>query len=148
MVDQGPKDNRARFTRELGGTTTATASRTALWTALLTALLSASLACKTDRSEQEPPSGADKPGSEQPEKGTAGTPADKAKSKTAESKPAVSTPRERHSYYTRGVHNRVGCVPPQKCIAKRQPGQPSDPQFPPYWTSEWTMYRVYDNYEK
>lgn len=61
---------------------------------------------------------------------------------------AEETPRERHQYYTRGVHNDVGCDPPERCIAKRAPGQPSDPLYPAYWTSEWTMYRVFDGYKE
>lgn len=58
------------------------------------------------------------------------------------------TPRERHQYFTRGVHNEVDCVPEQKCIARRLPGEPSDPLYPQYWTSEWTMYRVFNDYKE
>ncbi|MDC3379025.1 hypothetical protein OAX78_01925 [Planctomycetota bacterium] len=49
---------------------------------------------------------------------------------------------------TYGVHN-----PPEysKCahpdgVYPRTPDEPSDPQFPPYFTAKWTMYRVFKNY--
>jgi hypothetical protein len=54
----------------------------------------------------------------------------------------------RHLYFTQGVHNEVGCKPPSVCIAERKPGEPSDPQYPKWWTSEWTMYRVFQSYDK
>ena len=56
-------------------------------------------------------------------------------------------PASRHLYYSRGVHNDYLCVPEERCIARREPGEPSDPHFPPYWTSGWTMYRVFNNFE-
>ncbi|HVK54528.1 MAG TPA: hypothetical protein VM532_05800 [Burkholderiales bacterium] len=55
---------------------------------------------------------------------------------------------ERHVYYTGGVHNDKGCKPPQKCIYKRKAGEPIDPILPIWWTSDWTMYRVFKNYDK
>ena len=54
----------------------------------------------------------------------------------------------RHTYYTGGTHNDKGCKPPQKCVYTRAPGEPTDPQFPKWWTSRWTMYRVFSNYDK
>lgn len=70
------------------------------------------------------------------------------KTKAAASAKAQDDPASRHLYYTNGVHNDIGCTPPSKCIAKRKPGEPSDPQYPAWWTSEWTMYRVFKNYKK
>jgi hypothetical protein len=64
------------------------------------------------------------------------------------SKAKADDPAARHLYYTGGVHNDLGCRPPAKCTYERSPGQPSDPQYPAWWTSEWTMYRVFKNYEK
>lgn len=61
---------------------------------------------------------------------------------------ADTTASERHTYYTGGVHNDKGCQPPQRCIHTRKPGEPSDPLFPKWWTSEWTMYRVFANQDK
>jgi hypothetical protein len=52
-------------------------------------------------------------------------------------------------YATYGVHNdshRKDCADPKTCIYTRSAGEPTDPQFPPYWTSHWAMYRVYNNY--
>ena len=53
-------------------------------------------------------------------------------------------------YSTYGVHNPPGaspCVPPT-CVYRRTRGQPADPQYPPFWQSRWTMYRVYNNYQR
>src|ERR1700739_2959555 len=51
-------------------------------------------------------------------------------------------------YFTNGVHNTLGCNEQNgNCIAKRNPGEPSDPFFPAFWISNWTMYRVMHNYE-
>jgi hypothetical protein len=57
-------------------------------------------------------------------------------------------PASRHLYNTGGVHNDVGCNPPSKCIYKRAAGEPTDPLYPAWWSSEWTMYRVFQNYDK
>lgn len=54
----------------------------------------------------------------------------------------------RHVYATSGVHNDKGCMPPEKCIAARKPGEPTDPQYPPWWSSDWTMYRVFSSFDK
>lgn len=58
------------------------------------------------------------------------------------------TPAQRHTYYTGGVHNDEGCVPASRCIYPRKPGEPSDPLYPKWWTSGWTMYRVFANYDQ
>jgi len=51
-------------------------------------------------------------------------------------------------YFTNGVHNTLGCNEENgNCIAKRKAGEPSDPFFPAFWISNWTMYRVMHNYE-
>jgi hypothetical protein len=62
--------------------------------------------------------------------------------------PKDKTASARHTYYTGGVHNDKGCKPPSKCIYPRKAGEPSDPLYPKWWTSEWTMYRVFNNYDK
>ncbi|MBX8600791.1 hypothetical protein K5D40_00870 [Pseudomonas cichorii] len=53
-------------------------------------------------------------------------------------------------YPTMGVHNTAGCNEKNgNCIAKRNPTDPSDPFFPAFWVSDWTMYRVTtDSYKK
>ena len=56
--------------------------------------------------------------------------------------------RLRHTYYTGGVHNEKWCLPPFNCTYPRSPGQPSNPLFPKWWVSDWTMYRVFKNYEQ
>ena len=61
---------------------------------------------------------------------------------------AAQTPAERHTYYTGGVHNSLGCLPPSRCIYPRKPGEPSDPLYPKWWVSTWSMYRVFANYDK
>ncbi|WP_421548928.1 hypothetical protein [Pseudomonas sp. QD4] len=51
-------------------------------------------------------------------------------------------------YFTNGVHNTLGCNAKNgNCIAPRAPTDPSDPFFPAYWISDWTMYRVMTNYQ-
>ena len=62
--------------------------------------------------------------------------------------PADSAASARHTYYSGGVHNDKGCLPPQTCIHRRKPGEPSDPHYPQWWTSKWTMYRVFSNYDR
>lgn len=54
----------------------------------------------------------------------------------------------RHTYFTSGVHNDAGCAPPEKCIYPRQPGEPTDPIYPVWWSSDWIMYRVFRNYDQ
>jgi len=53
----------------------------------------------------------------------------------------------RHVYFTSGVHNDKGCHPAERCVAKRQRGEPVDPLFPKWWSSDWTMYRVFNGYD-
>jgi hypothetical protein len=65
--------------------------------------------------------------------------------------PGASTPASAADddvYATYGVHNDSNsedCATPSTCAYVRGPGQPTDPLFPPYWTSRWTMYRVHKN---
>jgi hypothetical protein len=60
-----------------------------------------------------------------------------------------AVPLSRAVYFTSGVHNNAGCNASNgNCIAKRADSDPSDPFFPAYWTSEWTMYRVMRNYQR
>ena len=55
----------------------------------------------------------------------------------------------RHAtYYSGGVHNDKGCLPPQTCIHRRKPENRGDPHYPQWWTSKWTMYRVFSNYDR
>lgn len=52
-------------------------------------------------------------------------------------------------YATYGVHNSAHseqCAN-GRCEYTRGPGEPTDPRYPEYWTSNWTMYRVYKNYQ-
>jgi hypothetical protein len=52
-------------------------------------------------------------------------------------------------FFTMGVHNTQGCTLKNgNCIATRSPTDPTDPFYPPTWVSEWTMYRVTQNYQK
>jgi hypothetical protein len=63
--------------------------------------------------------------------------------------PVADDPAGRHSYFTGGVHNDVECAPPAKCVYPRKPGEPQkDPQYPAFWTSDWTMYRVFQKYKE
>jgi hypothetical protein len=57
-------------------------------------------------------------------------------------------PASRHLYATGGVHNDVGCIPPSSCIYQRKPSEPTNPLYPVWWSSDWTMYRVFQNYDK
>jgi hypothetical protein len=60
---------------------------------------------------------------------------------------AANLPPNFHVYPTGGVHNDAGCDPPQSCIYQRRPGEPSDPIYPAWWISGWTMYRVFKGFE-
>ena len=57
-------------------------------------------------------------------------------------------PYERHIYYNHGVHNDSGCPTPLSCVYERGADEPSDPWFPKWWVSDWTMYRVFKGFEK
>jgi hypothetical protein len=51
-------------------------------------------------------------------------------------------------YATYGVHNPPAdspCANPS-CIYVRAPNEPTDPRYPDYWSSNWTMYRVFSGY--
>jgi hypothetical protein len=51
-------------------------------------------------------------------------------------------------YQTYGVHNPPAdspCANPN-CVYVREPGQPTDPLYPAYWSSNWNMYRVFQGY--
>jgi hypothetical protein len=51
-------------------------------------------------------------------------------------------------YPTYGVHNSPSdssCAN-SDCIYVRGPGEPADPRYPDYWSSNWTMYRVFNGY--
>jgi|GEM_PF-422314 len=49
-------------------------------------------------------------------------------------------------YFTMGVHNDFGCDQ-MNCLPEREVGDPSDPQYPAQWISDWTMFRVTDDYQ-
>ena len=52
-------------------------------------------------------------------------------------------------FFTQGVHNDLCCNDKnENCIASRNASMPSDPFFPAMWVSDWTMYRVTQNYQK
>ena len=62
--------------------------------------------------------------------------------------PAADCPQDPVINVTYGVHNAPAfspCAFPN-CRYQRGPNEPPDPMYPEYWTSSWTMYRVYDNY--
>jgi|HubBroStandDraft_4_1064222.scaffolds.fasta_scaffold38273_2 hypothetical protein len=51
-------------------------------------------------------------------------------------------------YPTYGVHNPPSdspCTNPD-CVYVRGPSEPTDPRYPDYWSSNWTMYRVFNGY--
>ncbi|MEH2240656.1 hypothetical protein [Nostoc sp.] len=54
-------------------------------------------------------------------------------------------------YPTRTVHNET-CQESENfddnCLAKRKEGEPTDPQYPKWWISDWRMYRVFQDYKK
>ncbi len=52
-------------------------------------------------------------------------------------------------YPTYGVHNHVHtdlCAQPN-CLYPRASGEPTDPIYPPYWSSHWKMYRVFNHFK-
>lgn len=60
-----------------------------------------------------------------------------------------------HVYATNGAHNRFfpggaclsdACDPKNECKCAREKGQPPDPKWPDTWSSDWTMYRVFQKY--
>jgi len=54
-------------------------------------------------------------------------------------------------YPTFGVHNPPQyspCGPKSRdCLNRRTEGEPSDPLLPQQWVSDWTMYRVFNNWQ-
>ena len=60
----------------------------------------------------------------------------------------AQTPDDLHTYYTGGVHNDKDCLPPSKCVYARKPGEPTNPLYPRWWASAWTMYRVFKDYDE
>jgi hypothetical protein len=72
--------------------------------------------------------------------GTPASASSTSRSATATSQPAV--------YQTYGVHNapKVSPCASPDCRYVRGPGEPTDPTYPEYWSSPWTMYRVFANY--
>jgi hypothetical protein len=58
---------------------------------------------------------------------------------------ALAADQPDNVYRTYGVHNPPTdspCANPN-CIYVRESGQPTDPQYPAYWSSHWHMYRVF-----
>jgi hypothetical protein len=53
-----------------------------------------------------------------------------------------------NAYATYGVHNSPTSSPCANadCVYVREPGQPADPRYPDYWSSDWKMYRVFHGY--
>lgn len=51
-------------------------------------------------------------------------------------------------YQTYGVHNgpKVSPCAQPDCEYPRKAGEPANPVYPEYWVSDWTMYRVFNNY--
>jgi hypothetical protein len=64
-------------------------------------------------------------------------------------KPTAASPADPPVVYqTYGVHNPNAvspCTYPN-CIYPRRPGEPTNPEYPVYWTSHWNMYRVFNHY--
>ena len=59
----------------------------------------------------------------------------------------VTTSNSSNIYPTRSVHNENCEDPKYNCLPTRNSGDPSDPQYPKWWISDWTMYRIFQNYE-
>lgn len=55
-----------------------------------------------------------------------------------------------HVYQTYGVHNAPDISPCQSsdCEYTRGEGVPADPLYPEYWSADWNMYRVFNNYKE
>lgn len=64
--------------------------------------------------------------------------------------PAADDKLSAHVYQTYGVHNSPEISPCQSkdCEYKRIEGEPADPLYPEYWSADWNMYRVFNNYKK
>ncbi len=59
--------------------------------------------------------------------------------------PARAAPCAPGSAAARYVRD-TGGVPPKRCIAERNGGDPVDPLFPEWWSIEWAMYRIRKGY--
>jgi hypothetical protein len=57
---------------------------------------------------------------------------------------------EEYIHPTYGVHNppRYSPCAHHDCLYPRRPWEPSDPMYPIYWSAKWTMYIVFNNYDK
>jgi hypothetical protein len=67
---------------------------------------------------------------------------------TLSSHSTVALAQQEPVYTTYGTHNPpdpTKCADPE-CVYHRGPGEPSDPEFPAYWSSRWTMYRVFNKF--
>src|SRR5437868_1689546 len=62
--------------------------------------------------------------------------------------PATGVSAQDNVYPTHGVHNPPDVSPcsAKDCVYTRSAREPTDPTYPPYWTSNWTMYRVFNHY--
>jgi hypothetical protein len=83
----------------------------------------------------------------------AGTPTDAGAPTDAGPPPDAGTPPDAglpgDIYSTFGTHNDAHadeCAFPN-CVFTRAPDEPTNPTYPEYWTSHWTMYRVFKGYE-
>jgi hypothetical protein len=62
--------------------------------------------------------------------------------------PCVGAQQPSDVYATYGIHNSAAnspCTYPS-CLYVRGPGEPTDPRYPDYWSSNWIMYRVFNGY--
>ncbi len=64
--------------------------------------------------------------------------------------PCAQAEQHDNVYATYGVHNPPADSPCENpsCVYVREPGQPTDPRYPDYWSSHWTMYRVFHGYQE
>lgn len=72
-------------------------------------------------------------------------PAKPAAAMPAPIQPSAVTPP--NVYATYGVHNPDSvspCTYPD-CTYPRRPGEPTNPEYPAFWTSHWNMYRVFQH---
>ena len=64
---------------------------------------------------------------------------------------AAASTGDAQVYETYGVHNAPSVSPCQSADCRyfpRKAGDPADPQYPPFWSSTWTMYRVFNGYRQ
>ena len=62
--------------------------------------------------------------------------------------PVVTVAQQGPIYPTYGAHNPPSASPcaEPNCDFKRGPNEPTDPEFPEYWSSHWIMYRVFKKF--